>query len=313
MTRGPARFLVFRGGALGDFIVTLPVLQGLRARWPEAHIELAGYPRVADLARETGLVQKVISLDRADVAQLFAWVGQPEESWRRYLASFDVVVTFLYDPDGTVRGNLSAAGCRRVLYINPQVQEGHACDHFAQVLESLAIYDPPPWPTLTPPEAWQRSGGAILAGLGLGEDEERTVAIHPGSGSPAKNWPLDRYLLLAERLRTSRGAEILWLVGEADDDLGAELGRAGVGPVLRDAPLADVAAVLSVCRAHVGNDSGISHLAAALGLPTLALFGPTDPARWAPRGPRAGHLAAPGRDLAALPVDAVAEALNSLL
>jgi len=103
------------------------------------------------------------------------------------------------------------------------------------------------------------------------------------------------------------------VVGEADPAAADELAQVGETPVLREPDLRDVAAALLGCRGMVGNDSGISHLAAAIGIPVLALFGPTDPARWAPRGARTRHLAAPGRDLSALSTDTVARALLDLL
>ena len=67
----PPRFLVLRGGAIGDFIVTLPVLQALRDRWPDAYVEIWGYPHVARLALAAGLAQRVVSLDRAEMARFY--------------------------------------------------------------------------------------------------------------------------------------------------------------------------------------------------------------------------------------------------
>ncbi len=106
-----------------------------------------------------------------------------------------------------------------------------------------------------------------------------TVALHPGSGSPTKNWPLAGFEALAAELER-RGERVAWVAGPAEEDLRLE----GRGTVWRDLPLANLCASLSRCRLYVGNDSGITHLAAAAGTPTLALFFASDPRVWAPKG-----------------------------
>ena len=96
------------------------------------------------------------------------------------------------------------------------------------------------------------------------------IAIHPFSGSPRKNWPLDRYQELARRL----DCPVQWCAGPEEQLEGA----------VRISDLYDLACWLATARLYIGNDSGITHLAAAAGVPVIAIFGPTDPAVWAPRG-----------------------------
>ena len=110
----------------------------------------------------------------------------------------------------------------------------------------------------------------------------RFLAIHPGSGSRPKNWPAERYALLARKL--ARGEPFLVVRGPADREAAAPL--LGLeGAVLADElPPRTLGALLAHAGAFVGNDSGVTHLAAAAGVPTLALFGPTDPAQWGPIG-----------------------------
>jgi ADP-heptose:LPS heptosyltransferase len=114
------------------------------------------------------------------------------------------------------------------------------------------------------------------------------VAVHPGSGSRAKNWAADRFAALVQRLHRSCGARSLVVAGPADKHAVGEMQRALAGveciPAY-DLPLPLLAALLARCQAYVGNDSGPTHLAAALGVPTVAIFGPTDPDLWAPREP----------------------------
>ena len=138
------------------------------------------------------------------------------------------------------------------------------------------------------------------------------MVLHPGSGGDFKRWPAARFAALGERVPAELGYAVVVLVGPADETVNAELaaawgGRAGVTLAI-NWPLRLVLALLSMAQAYVGNDSGITHLAARA-TPTLAIFGPTDPAIWAPLGPRVQVLRAPGGRLDALDVD---PALNAL-
>ena len=294
---GSPRILVLRGGAIGDFVVTLPVLDALRAQWPGAHIELACYPRVAPLALLPGLAQNAVSLDRPEFARLFRLRGDPEEQDRRWFTTFDLVLSFLYDPDGLVRRALEACPVRQLLDCDPRPVQRHAADHLATILESLAIFATPAVPSLAWPRERTSQARALLGEHGV---TGRPFALHPGSGGKAKNWPPDRFLEFAGRLRTA-GWSPFFLIGEAEEDIASLFTAAATPfPCLRPAGLESVADLLSASRAYAGNDSGISHLAAALALDSLVLFGPTRAEEWAPRGrgrvqvlrkgPRMDHL-----------------------
>jgi ADP-heptose:LPS heptosyltransferase len=136
------------------------------------------------------------------------------------------------------------------------------------------------------------------------------LAVHPGSGSPAKNWPADRFAALVR----AHGAGGPWLlvIGPADEDAAAALqGLPGAVP-LRQAPARVLGALLARAGLYVGNDSGVSHLAAAAGAPTLALFGPTDPAVWAPVGPLVEAVRSPDKKMGGLELATVDAALMRL-
>lgn len=285
------RILVLRGGAIGDFIVTLPVLQALRDRWPDGYIELVGYPRVTELASAAGLVHHTSSLDQAGIARFFALKPMFTPEQREWIASFDIVLNYLNDPDGSLRENLSQAGARLLLCGSPLVERGHAVDHLVRPLESLAIY----------------ASGAVPR-LRIPKRADEGIIIHPGSGSPKKNWPLERFLDLARRLNRN----VRFLVGEADEDVSARLsGAAPDIPVIREPSLTSVATILAGSSGYIGNDSGITHLAAAVGAPVVALFGPSDPNRWGPRGDYVHILRAPGGTMSALDLEEVARVVAS--
>jgi ADP-heptose:LPS heptosyltransferase len=269
---------VLRGGAIGDFLLTLPALDALRVRWPDSHIELIGYPHIAALAVAGGLVNRLLSLDRSDMARLFARKAAIPEELAAYVRSFDIVLSYLYDPDGTLRDHLVSAGVRLFLHGTPLVAGGHAADHLMKPLAGLAIYpDGPSCPRLRlPPSA------VLAARQRLAADGAPVVVLHPGSGGRAKRWPIEAFLCLAAALR-SRHLRVTFLAGEADHDLVEPMATAGEAAI-RDLPLTEVAAILAAADGYVGNDSGITHLAAAVGCRVVALFGGTDPAVWGPRG-----------------------------
>ena len=305
------RILVLRGGAIGDFIVTLPALQKVRARWPQAHIELVGYPHVATLARAAGLVDRVESLDKAEIARFFAARPRFTPAQRDYLRSFHFVVTYLHDADGLVRENLTAAGARQVLYGSPLITAGHAVESLLKPLETLALYaEKTEHPRLALQEEQLAWGRDWLAARGLGG--KKILAVHPGSGSPRKNWPVENFVAVVRQLPS--GITPLLVLGEADAELLPTLARE-LPEVTRlaDCALLEVASVLAPCAAYLGNDSGITHLAAALGVPVVALFGPSNPEHWAPRGPRVFLLQAPAGQTAELNISEVAAAVFQAL
>jgi ADP-heptose:LPS heptosyltransferase len=303
----PPRILILRGGAIGDFIVTLPVLQTLLARWPDAEIEIWGYPHIADLAVAAGLAKKVVSLDRAEMVRFFVPVPDFAPGQEAAIQSFDIILNYLHDPEGQIRSNLHMAGAKQVLSGSPIIKRGHAVDFLLEPLMALALYETGLAPALDFPPALLARGTARLHSLGI---KGHPITIHPGSGSPAKNWPLDRYIDLIKTLRT-RGHEILLVLGEADAPLRPALDAALPDiPRLDSLPLTDLAPSLAACALHIGNDSGITHLAAAVGIPVVALFGPTDPATWSPRGRIPPTLLRPpSGDLSDLPVSEVLAAL----
>jgi heptosyltransferase-2 len=306
---GHPKILVLRGGAIGDFVLTLPALHALRRQWPAAYIELVGYPHIAQLAKIAGLVDRVRSLDKANMAAFFAPDYRFDADTRDWIASFDVIVSFLHDPEGVVRSNMEMAGARQVLYGSPIVIEKHAADHLAQPLESLAIYPDSPGAALVWPAHRTVEGKKRLAECGIAG---RALALHPGSGSARKNWPVDRFIDVAEQLRTD-GYSPFFLLGEADRTLAPEVERqcASIARI-ENRPLDEVADVLSACCGYVGNDSGITHLAAALAVPSVALFGPSNAALWAPRGVHVCLMEAPGGDLSRISIEEVLKALRCL-
>ncbi len=282
-----ARILVLRPGAIGDTLVTVPALHTLRRRFPSARIEIAGNPVVLPLLASSDLVDRCIAFDDPRVTRLFVPSGPaPDDAF----LGIDVAVAWCADPEGVLARALRARGASRVVVTSsrpPLDRSVHVARYLLECLGPLGVeqagpLDLPPIRTSTGGERQARE--EILA---LGLEGRPFVAIHPGSGSPAKNWPAERYAAIVDAMEEDHGLPSLVFGGPADAEVLKRLSATVRHPprMLLDRPLAVVAALLRRARAFLGNDSGLAHLAGLLGVPSLALFGPTDPVHWSPLGP----------------------------
>jgi heptosyltransferase-3 len=267
------KILVIRGGAIGDFILTLPAISALRAQFPDAFLEVLGYPHIVQLAQAGKVVDRVQSIEARALAGFFARNGTLEEDLRDYFSEFDLIISYLYDPDEIFKTNL--ARCTTAQFIGgphrPTESRGvHATQVFLKPLERLAIFDADPVPRLS---------------LGAGPNSKRPLALHPGSGSESKNWPEEKWAELLQHLISETPFNLLLVGGEAEgerlQDLAATLPPTRL-TVAQSLPLVDLGRMLERSCAFIGHDSGISHLAAALGLPGIVLWGDTVESVWRP-------------------------------
>jgi len=283
--------LVFRPGALGDTIVTADALAAIRAHYPEATLELVGNAPAAVLLRDSGLVHVVTPFYAAEVMALFAAEPVVAERWR----DAELVVLWLTNCEG-IAAAFRRAGARAVVPATPprpdrgpQGRRGgrprHISDFLVESLREAGISSKRSAPTLlTQP----RLAPAI---------PEKTTILHAGSGSPTRNWPAEHFAAIGQRL-AARGWGVRLLRGPADSDaVSAVIRTTGAAgwPIDEPSDLTALASLLTAAALYVGNDSGVSHLSARLSRPTVALFGPTDPATWAPRGPNVAVLGGAGR------------------
>jgi len=280
--------LVLHAGAVGDFLLSLPALTCLGRKFPGAGITLACNPVLRELVREF-LRFECVSIDDARLAGLFVDDGDPGGP-RELLGRNDLAVLWLEDASGVVAANLRRLGVGTVLggrgKPDPEGPE-HACDFFMAALSSIECSTRTLEPHLVAPETWRRVAAKYLGSLGIDTHRAAPVVAHPGSGSLAKNWPARHFARLLATVTDELARPVLLLKGPADDGAFRELAGcmdiAGI-PVLDNQPLTLVAAALAQSRLFVGNDSGMAHLAACLGVPALVIFGPTRPDIWAPRG-----------------------------
>ncbi len=278
-----ARILVVRGGAIGDFIMTLPALAALRERWPDAHIEILGYPHITELARDRYYAQATRSIEAQALSGFFVPDNILEPNLADYFAGFHVVISYLFDPDNVFADNVRRCGVRQLIEASPRPTELHAAVHYCKPLEALAIYVDALEPRVYPNDADRAFGEQFLGDARA----QRLVAVHPGSGSEKKNWPAERFAAVCRWLADEYAVHLLVVKGEADTVAVARLTELLAPRPMRIAHglrLPELAAVLERCALFLGNDSGITHLAAAAGTPTIAFFGTMSMPIWQPRG-----------------------------
>src|SRR5256885_2611489 len=135
------RILVIRGGAIGDFILTLPALKALRDARPQAHIEILGYKHIAALAENRFYAQAVYSIEYGPLARFFARNSELPAKLADYFASFDLIVSYLYDPDQIFETNLRRCGVQNLICGPARIVEnaGHAARQLARPIEALGI------------------------------------------------------------------------------------------------------------------------------------------------------------------------------
>jgi heptosyltransferase III len=248
------RRLVIRPGAIGDFIVSLPALESLRTEYFEVWVASPNVP----LARFADRVRSIAStgLDLLGIAET------PSDLISE-LRSFDSIVSWYGANRPDFRDLIQSLGlpCRFLPALPPALPPPtaslHASDFYLEQVRDLCQ---------SPRDAIPAIACSVARG--------NFAAIHPFSGSARKNWPLHKFRQVARGLE--RTMPVRWCAGPDDPPL--------AGAVRID-DLYELACWLASARLYVGNDSGITHLAAAVGTPVLALFGPTDPGVWAPRGP----------------------------
>jgi len=303
------RILIARGGALGDFILTLPAIHALRDALPDAEINVLTNKAIAPLALEAVEINGIRSLDDPDLAPVFIQDGDLSEKWRAYFRQHDLVISYLHDPEKIFETNLRDFGVARVLAGPSKVAAAgrHAAIQLGEPLRELGIGISDFAPRL---QIDDRAREKARQKLGASP----VIALHPGSGSPRKNWPMENWIALIAYL-IEQSVPITIIGGEADHGQMAELQsrfKSESVPFAIDWPLRDLAALLA-SSIFVGHDSGVSHLAAATGAASLVLFGPTDPQIWRPQNENARVLLAPNRELAQLPFATVWDAINQEL
>ncbi len=279
------RILVVRGGALGDFVLTLPAIALLREAFPHCRLELMGYQHIIELANRRGYADAIRSIDYGPMAGFFAARGNLDEELAAYFAGFQQVVSFLFDPDGVWRANLQRAGVKNLIEVSPKIHDGlHASYQLAQPLQRLALYLDNPAARMYPSDEDCAQALHFLNIHGV-QPTEKLLVVHPSSGGAAKNLSPEFWSkALTSVCKNYPHVRRIVVGGEADYEvLDCLQQNTSEGIILaRDLTLPTLAALLQKASVYCGHDTGVSHMAAAVGAPCWLAFGPTDPEVWAP-------------------------------
>lgn len=300
----PQRILLVSAAGLGDFVMATPALGGIRRRFPQARIWILTIPEVRSLAERCPYVDAVRTLDLRRWRSALAWalwhgwseVGRLIQELRS--VRFDMAVN-LY-AIGTRAGGLRMAaflqavgarctvgrysGGRGVGFDLTSRVEGHEIDAQLGVARLIGAT-----PTSEYPELWvtaedRAACARLLYERGIGAADP-VVCLHPGSARPEARWPAERFALVGRRL-AEVGARVLLIGAQGDRASCASLARAVPGGIslAGETSLPVLAALLQRAAMLVTNDSGPMHMAAALGTPLVAAFGPATPDLTGPRG-----------------------------
>jgi ADP-heptose:LPS heptosyltransferase len=272
------RIAVFFPGALGDFICLLPALQILAEG---AQVEL--FTKMAF----AGIVPRHIrvrALERYEINRLFVTGAACERRLGDFFSPYRRVYSWMGSGEPVFRRELRALapGRVRLFAFHGADAAMHQSDYYLSCVETSRKTGPAVTIPLQPEalqwrkEFWQRHG----------LQDKALLVMAPGSGSGEKNWPAEYFFTVGRWWRERTGGAVIALFGPVEEECGGFAATAEEFIAARSLSLAQVAALLSGCNLYIGNDSGITHLAAGVGVPTVALFGPSDPRRWAPRGPK---------------------------
>jgi heptosyltransferase-3 len=271
-----ARVLIIFPGALGDLLCLAPTMAAIARRHPNAELELMARAELADFAVGRLSIIRAHSIDQREVALLFRESADADgDPARKLFGAFERIYSFFSADDALFRRALATASAPAETTFHPFRPRGagHVAAAYlndvtgASELEAVSINFMP-----RDLEAASRAISGIA-------EPKKFAAIFPGSGSLAKNWPLEKFCALADHLNEENRA--VFILGPAEDAIDDALGGRAV---IKNQPLGTVAALARMASAFVGNDSGVSHLAAAAGTPGVVLFGPCDPLRWRPLG-----------------------------
>jgi ADP-heptose:LPS heptosyltransferase len=278
---------IHHDGALGDLLLSLPVIALLREKTGFVH--LAGGSDAIELLLEAGMIDEGSSAGSARYVSLYGDSVTP--GLRAFLSGFHCAAVFTTRMDSAVLRNIASIidDTHPILTIPPQGTLQHVAEFRLRQLPDIAELPVPP--ALSLPSGRMELARKYLCDAG--HDFSRPlISVHPGSGGARKCWPIGSYCALLDNLRRWRDPFILLFSGPAEDDTIADalLTYAVDHPCrsahIRNAELPFVAALISKSNIYIGNDSGISHLAACLGTRSITVFGPTDPILWKPRGKR---------------------------
>lgn len=277
--------VVIHPGGLGDVLLSLGALATMRTVLPQHQIILLAGSDVGHLLGQCGVIDQSLPIESSQLGALFTGEGQFLDDQLGVFRRCDLVVGWLSDQTGSLRRTMQEFGIPRVILRSPASTEGpHQSERFLQTLQGEFPVDARPPLRLHLPEQVLQSGVDALRVIGI-EQRVPLIVCHPGSGSRHKCVRADTWGTLIRGCRARQLMPVV-VLGPADEQAETAIREQGLPelPILRPRSITMLAAILAQAQGYIGHDSGVTHLAALLGVPTVATFGPTDEQRWAPRG-----------------------------
>jgi ADP-heptose:LPS heptosyltransferase len=297
------RGLILQPGAIGDCILTLPLAGFMKEHLGLGAVDVLGHTEYIGILPGRTCVDGIRSIDSLDLHRLFADTkafdladGDPLIN---AFADYAWIATFLGEPNSNFEQNLIfTANCSHsagVITLSTKAPDGvseHITGFYTQQFIDQSGLFLQPWQfqhddcLIKATEADIKAGKELLKEINL-DPAGKVVVIQPGSGGEKKCWHIDNFLAVAKQF-VSEGIQVVFLLGPAELD---RFNNATIKTIksiakcLTGLPLTQVLGLLSCADGFIGNDSGITHLAAGLGIRTLAVFGPTNPVVYRPIGP----------------------------
>ncbi len=304
--------LIIQPGALGDTILTLPLVELLRHQLGIEYIDIMGHMDYISVFHNAtnftsnnhnSLFNRLLSIDQAPISPLFSNHQQfdlPENHQLiDLLRPYEIIISFLDDPEHNFERNLiytcSLTHAAEVITINinpPDNWPGHVTEYFIQQINNQLTGMQLTTDTglinrikILPPLHHLHRANEILKSKQLNPNKP-IITIHPGSGGKHKCYPIKQFRQLILQCRKHFG-QVVVIIGPAEKDRWAAdiLNKLTENAtLLADLPIEHIAAIIATSKGYIGNDSGISHLAGTLGTPAVAIFGPTNPKHYKPMG-----------------------------
>jgi len=302
--RDDRRGVIISPGALGDGVLMLPLARFMKEAVGLTRLDFIGHRRYTEFYPGRTCVDVVRDIDSIEFHRLFAgerdFAIEDNDRLVRAFSGYEWIVSFLGEGNADFEGNLAfTVNCSRSAEVvmlalgAPPEFAGHISEHYVRQF-AASLVDAPllssPDERIPLVQALRGDiddGRAILERVGI-RHGQRVAVIHPGSGGAHKCWPVENFCRLAGDLGR-RSAETVFVLGPAEEerlapDARERLGSAGT--CVSGTSVVEVLQIIACADVFVGNDSGVTHLAAAMGTPTVAVFGPSDPIRYRPLGPR---------------------------
>jgi hypothetical protein len=327
MAKETHRAIILQPGALGDCLLTLPLVKLMKEALGLGGVDLVGHAEYVGILPERTCVDSIRSIDTAELHRLFVVPASFDLADRDPLihmfADYSWIVTFLGEPGSDFEQNLIfTANCSHSaevitlplkaadggqqhiseFYMKQFARQSSLSSDQAKVSEKVV--------SVRVRDADRDRGMEVLEQAGV-DLTRRLVVIQPGSGGPKKCWHLDNFLALARQLQ-DREVEALFLLGPAEMERlrpSEKVQIHAAAKCVAHLALTQVIGLLSCADAFLGNDSGVTHLAAGMGVRTVAVFGPTDPFVYRPLGRAVTVFRDPAGDFAQKPSPSLQKAV----